>query len=75
MFLLPLTKPAGGGIAVELRHLAVHQHHFVALGGQFFQRFLAAPRGVGLHADFLQHRQRYFLIHRIVLDQEHPAYA
>ena len=75
MFLLPFAEAAGGRVAVELRHLAVHQHHVVALGDQFLQRFLAAPRGQRLDADLLQHRQGHLLVHRVVLDQQNPAYA
>ena len=73
--LLELAPAAGGAVAVQHRHLAVHQHQVEAADFHFLQRHLAVAGGVAVGAQHLQQALRHHQVHRVVLDQQDPRHA
>jgi hypothetical protein len=60
-------------IAVQLGHLAVHQHSRVCPGLQRLQRLQSVHGDVWSEAAFLEHAHGHQLVDRRVIDHEHVA--
>ena len=65
-----LPERAGGRVAVEHRHLDVHQHEVVAAHGQRRQRLGAAADEVVGDAELAQEQRDHELVGRVVLDDQ-----
>ena len=70
--LLALDRPQipGRFVAVQFRHLAIHEDEVVARAGEFLEGAAAILHHVGHVAEFLQLEERHLLVHRIVFGDE-----
>ena len=62
---------ARGAVAVEHRHLAIHQHQVVIAVAHAQQRRFAVGRGVAFQAEHAEQALRDEQVDRVVFDQQH----
>ena len=70
---MSLADLAGRGVAVEHRHLAVHQHGVVRHTGHRFDRLFRVRHHVHPVAEPLKHPRRHLLIDDVVLRDQHSS--
>ena len=68
-----LADLRGGGEAVHLRHLAVHEHRVVAGARHRLHRFAPVVGDVHSVAQLLEDPHRHLLVHLVVLGHEHAG--
>src|SRR5439155_90774 len=68
-----LAEQPRGFVAIQLRHVAIHQHNVVRNSFQRFDGFNAIGDCVSRVTELLQLPQCHLLIHNVVLGQEDPV--
>ncbi len=72
-FLFPSTHDTGRLVAIDTRHLAIHEHQIVGSGTDLLYRLGAIGRRIHLKAELIQQVKEYCQIHRIVFRDQNPT--
>ena len=67
-----VTNPSGGGIAIDLGHLTVHQHQVVILLCEPVETFPSVFHRISGVAELGQYGEGYAAVNGVVLREEYP---
>ena len=65
-----LADLRGGGVAIQLRHLAIHEHEIVGFARQRGERLAAVGDDVGGETELFEQAERDLLVDDVVLGEE-----